>query len=119
MTLIYEYAGAYIILLWTGYRSLTPFVSNRAALGCSIVLVVSMSLLLSELLFLLVAIFAPFGALLPLLAVQNFATHYAKFRAAKFLSGEMALILIAYIAFLSAALGVFSFDPYRYDFSPP
>jgi hypothetical protein len=118
MTQLYEYAGLFIVLFWVMYRTLFPFVSNKTALGVSAVVVCLLPLAASPLIFILVAMFAPFGAVLPALALQNIAIKSRLLPTTTFPPFEVVITLSIYVLFLCAALAVFEFDPYRYGYYP-
>lgn len=118
MTQIYEYTGLYIILFWVFFRGLYPFVSLKGAVFTSASILGVLSIFGSSFMFLMIAIFAPLGALLPALALQNIARKFNLYKPVAYPVYELILVLIIYVAFLSASIGVFSFDPYRYGYNP-
>ena len=121
MTHLYDYIGLCLALLWAVFRILELFLAPRAALiwagiGLAAALLCDVWLQ-AEVAVLLIAVFAPFGTILPALALQNIARRQG-LRMPTFGAGQQALILVLYVAFLCAALGVFSFDPYRFGYDP-
>lgn len=64
-----------------------------------------------------IAIFAPFGVMLPALALHHIAISLG-LDAPVFSSIEIAVFLLAYILFLVAAFGLLSVDLYRLGYSP-
>lgn len=118
MTQVYEFTGLFIVLFWVIFRVLNPFVSREITLGVTVVLICVLSVFTSQFVFLWVAILAPFGAVLPAVALQNIIAKCKVYTPPVYPIHEMVLVLILYTAFLSASLGVFTFDPYRYGYSP-
>lgn len=118
MTQIYEYMGLFIVSFWVAFRVLYPFVSRELALYISGVIIVILYIFSFEIITILIAIFAPFGILLPTLALQDIARKCKVYDFGTYPVHELVLVLIIYVAFLSASIGVFHFDPYRFGYSP-
>ena len=65
----------------------------------------------------LVALLAPFGVMLPALALRHMAVAQG-LSIPGFSTGEIAVFLLVYIAFLCTAFGVIPVDLYRYGYAP-
>lgn len=65
----------------------------------------------------LIAVMAPFGVMLPALAVRHMAVSLGT-DIPGFSTVEIAVFLVVYVAFLSAAFGVIPLDLYRYGYAP-
>lgn len=63
------------------------------------------------------AIFSPIAVTIPLLAIRNTFAIFT-FPWPRFSKSEVTLFLVLYIIFLSASMGVFTFDPYRFGYDP-
>lgn len=118
MTQSYEYIGLIIVTVWVAFRVISLIRPGFLALWSSLALVCAAFIIASESLFLIVAVLAPFGAMLPALALQNIVGRLQDRAHRVFPTSELAIVLIVYVAFLSASMGVFEFDPYRYGYFP-
>ncbi len=65
----------------------------------------------------MVALLAPFGIMLPALALRHMAGHLG-LAFTPFHTGEILIFLLLYLAFLAAAMGALPLDIYRLGFAP-
>lgn len=118
MTTLYETIGLYAVALWLLFRLLRIGVSDILALCGAAIIVALVSLVALDVPLMLMAMFAPFGAVLPALAIQNFTTQFGGYRSTDYHLAEVLGALAVYVLYLCAALGVFAFDPYRFGYQP-
>jgi len=119
MSAAYEALAAGIVTAWVLFQGLRLFLPLRMALGCALALGVLPYLLVPHVpaFAMIIAVFAPFGVLLPVLAVQSLM-RTTGVAVPRFATRELLLGLVCYVAFLSASLGVFDWDPYRLGYTP-
>ena len=102
MTSLYEYAGLGLLLLWSFYRLASLYFGPINALRVGVIGASILSLAAPWFLFAMVAIFAPFGAVLPAIAAQNLLTHFTGRQGARLYLWELIIALIVYDVFLYA-----------------
>lgn len=119
MSALYPFAGLAGVLLWALFRLLRPWMPPLRALGFGVLILAVVALLGHELLFILIAVLAPLGVVLPGLALQDIwlrCRDTAQTR--RFSTIELTLFAGLYAGFLAASIGVVSFDPYRVFYDP-
>jgi len=117
MSQFLEYAGLFIIIVWALYRGLSPFVSNALSMIIAVGVCILIPIIINEAAYILIAAFAPFGMVLPAIALQNMARKNG-FQTKEFQTSELTVFLCIYFLFLCASLGVFTFDPYPIGYMP-
>lgn len=113
------FAGAAVILGWVCFHLLGVVLSPTAALLWAIVLAGLAVTVTWDSVGIggLIALLAPFGVMLPALAVRHVAVQFGV-PVPAFSSLEIIVFLGAYVAFLSAAFGVIQVDLYRFGYAP-
>jgi len=117
MNAFYDQLAYGLILFWALFRLFDLVSKTRIALGLGLaatVLVLSVGGLFNHM---MIAAFAPFGLLLPALALRNILCM-SGVPAEPFRRLDVLVLLAGYVLFLCAALGVFSFEPYRLGYHP-
>ncbi len=119
MTQVYEILGLGTVTCWCLFQMLAMFCETRRAVLISVICSALYLIVLykTEFVTLPIAIFAPFGAMLPALAAQNMLRRTGA-DLVKFSTVEIVFLLSVYVLYLAASLGVFEFDPYRLGYSP-
>ncbi|WP_299732166.1 hypothetical protein [uncultured Tateyamaria sp.] len=105
-----------IIAFWIGFRVALTVSQLKVALGLGVVVAVA-SLVLPSVMPLMVAILAPFGFLLPALALRDVLGR-TWIEIAPFHTLDVILVLIVSTLFIAASIGVFTVDPYRMGYGP-
>jgi len=119
MTGLYEACAAGVLVSWCLYRLLHLVLPKLPAVAVSVVAGFVPFIIFPELLFysMIIAIFAPFGLLLPMAAVQGFFRDFG-YPVNRFATVDLVIVLILYLIFVSASVGVVTWDPYRYGYDP-
>ena len=119
MTGLLSSAALAVLIGWVIYAlaSLAMSVPMAAGLGAVIGLSAVMFAPGSMAVGGLVAVLAPFGVMLPALALRHVGIGFG-LPVVPFSNAELIVFLIAYLAFLSAAMGVIPVDLYRYGYAP-
>lgn len=119
MTGAYEAIAAGVVVGWCVYWLLLFFTPRKLAVAVSVLIGFGPFIFLPELLFysMIIAVFAPFGLILPIVAGQGILRELG-YPVKKFASIDLVIILTVYTVFISASVGVFAWDPYRYGYSP-
>ncbi len=117
MTAVYELCAAAVVFGWCISRILGLVVSpaRATALGYGLAAVIVLLSYSSFLTGMFTALLAPYGVLLPALALQNSARHLG-FHTKPYSIAEMLAAFGLYLFFLMASAGVFEWDPYRYGY---
>lgn len=105
-----------IIAFWIGFRLLLIVAQPKVAFSLAAI-VAFFSLVLPSIMPLMVAILAPFGFLLPALALRDI-TGRMWVEIPPFQTPDVVVVLIASTLFIAASIGVFPVDPYRLGYSP-
>jgi hypothetical protein len=117
MTAVYELGAAAVVLGWCLSRLLGLAIAPARAtvlgygLAAGIVLISYSSFLTG----MFTALLAPYGVLLPALALQNTARRMG-IHTKPYSSAEMVAAFGLYLLFLMASAGVFEWDPYSYGY---
>lgn len=106
----------YVVAFWICFRVTLAITNPRAAFGVAAA-VAAASLMLPSVAPLMTAVFAPFGFLLPALAIRDVAGRNG-IKIAPFHVLEIAVAMFATALFIAASIGVFTFDPYRLGYGP-
>jgi hypothetical protein len=102
--------GWVVVAFWSAFRVTSWVVSGRPALMLAgAVALISALPIVSGL---MVAVLAPFGLLLPALAIRDVLGRTG-LRVERFHPLEILLALAALTLFIASSIGVFPFDPYR------
>lgn len=119
MTGLFEAAAAGILVSWCLYRLVGLFLPRIPALLVAGAVGFIPFFAFPELPFyaMIMAVFAPFGLLLPILAVQSGLRDFGV-PINRFATFDLIVILILYLGFISASVGVVAWDPYRYGYVP-
>ncbi|MEQ9693851.1 hypothetical protein [Shimia sp. SDUM112013] len=119
MTVAYETAGAAVIIFWVVFRIARWAVADRiaAALAAAVTVALLTVLADSAITLMIVAVLAPFGAMLPILAGANILAKFGR-PVDRFSTVEILLALIFVTLFLAASIGALPFDPYRFGYDP-
>lgn len=117
MSAIYELICAAILLGWCASRLLMLALPDRRAVwvgygGAGMIILFAHHTMP---LGFFVALFAPFGVLLPALALQNSARVFG-FNASRYRRRDIIVFLAIYLAFLAASAGVVDWHPYSYGY---
>lgn len=105
-----------IILFWIGFRAILPVTQPKEAFGLALVVVLA-GFVFTGIMPLMVAILAPFGFLVPALALRDICARMGG-EVTPFQVPDVAVVFVASTLFIAASIGVFSFDPYRLGYSP-
>lgn len=118
MTGLLTIGAAAILLGWTAF-ALTGLVADARAAMLAAAVCAACALILRDTQALrgAVAVLAPFGVMLPALALRDVASKMGV-PALPFTPWELAGFLLAYGAFLAAAFGVIPVDMYRLGYAP-
>ena len=118
MAELYEYACLGLVAAWAISRPLFPALgAGRAALaGLALAGALMMWQWLDPGVAALAALFSPVSLGLALLAGADLARPFG-LRPRRWGTGEMLVLLVAYVAFLHAALGWMQFDPYAQGYA--
>ena len=106
----------YVVAFWICFRVTLVIAKPRIALGVAGGVALA-SLILPSMTPLMTAVFAPFGFLLPALAIRDVVGR-SWIKIAPFHVLEVAAAMIAASLFIAASIGVFTFDPYRLGYGP-
>lgn len=119
MSGLYEACAAGVLASWCLFRLLQLVLPKVPALVVAVTVGLVPFILLPELLFhsMTIAIFAPFGLILPMVAVQGFFRDFG-YTVKRFATVDLGVVLILYLFFVSASVGVVAWDPYRYGYDP-
>lgn len=111
--------GLAAVVGWVGFAlaGLVLGPTGASVLGCLIGVVCVTALRATLPVRALMALLAPFGVVLPALALRHAAVGIG-LPIPGLSSLELAVFLVAYVAFLAAAFGLFSTDIYRFGYSP-
>ena len=119
MTGVLAHAALAVLIAWViwalGSFALAPLpaIALGTGIGLATILVFSHSLPIGA----LIAVLAPFGVMLPALALRHMGSGLG-LPVTAFSTPELLIFLVAYLAFLAAAMGVIPFDLYRYGYAP-
>lgn len=120
MTAVYELASAAVLLGWLLSRllglALPVWRATLTGFGLAI-LIVSLSFS-SFTTGMFIGLLAPFGVLVPALALQNSARAIGM-DTRRYSVTEMLGLWVFYLMFLTASAGVFDWDPYRFGYAAP
>ncbi len=117
MSQFFEYAGLLIISVWVFHASFMFFMPNIKALVFAIIISCLIPIISYDIGYVFIAVLAPFGVILPAMALQNMARGFG-LNVKEFRTIELVIFVILYLVFLCASLGVFTFDPYRFGYIP-
>lgn len=117
---MYELASAAILFGWLLSRSLRLILPMRRATLAGFGLAVPVVLLSysSFVTGMFIGLLAPFGVLVPALALQNSARAIG-LDTRRYSVSEMLGLWVFYLMFLMASAGVFNWEPYRYGYDAP
>ena len=119
MTGLLTSAALAVLLGWTGFALAGLLTDPPMAVLAGLVVGVVCVVMLRDTVALrgLVAVLAPFGVMLPALALRHMGMALgAPF--APFATAELVVFLLAYVGFLMAAFGVLPVDLYRFGYAP-
>ncbi|RKF14012.1 hypothetical protein D6850_12590 [Roseovarius spongiae] len=114
-----EQAALAVLIGWLAWAlggmalSPVPATALGAAIGLGAVTVFAGTLPIAA----LIALLAPFGVMLPALALRQVGAHLG-LPVAPFSTLELAAFLVAYLVFLAAAMGAVPVDLYRFGYAP-
>ncbi len=113
----YDLLAYYCVIIWVLFACLQWVWGPRPALGAALVLTLLVALVGGAFNHVMIAVFAPFGAVLPAFAVRGIAGRLGA-PVKEFGVLEVVVFLALFVLFFCASLGVFTFDPYRLGYDP-
>lgn len=116
---VYDALAAGLVLGWSLFWLLRFFIPVRLAAGVAVGVGFVPFFLFPTFAFysIFIAVFTPFGLLLPMVAVQGIL-RVLGYRVTRVATLDLLAILGLYTAFILASVGVFEWDPYRYGYLP-
>lgn len=119
MTDLFEASAAGILTGWCLYRVLGRFLPRNTTLLVAVGVGFMPFFVMPGLAFyaLVIAVFAPFGMMLPVLAAQSILRDFG-IGSKRFATVDLIVILVLYVGFIAASIGVIDWDPYRYGYAP-
>lgn len=116
---IVDYGGLIAVTLWVVFRLLRLIAlrENALPIAFSVVLIVTVTWPGNPVFVGMIALFAPFGVLLPALAIRSI-TRSLGVRVMPFHWAELLIFLLIYGFFIASSAGALPFDLYHLGYAP-